>query len=75
MKRMKSYLIVALVWFVSACSAVPNLEVDFSPAAADSPVPHTRYAPVLAGTADYHPVSVKDWVESNDQVAPKEGGK
>lgn len=72
---MRSHLSIAILGFISACSAVTNSEVDLTPASAESPVPHGKYVPVLAGTGDYHPVSVKNWVESNDKIAPKEGGK
>lgn len=72
---MKVFVAATSAALLSACSALPNVEAKLAPASAHSPVSATRYVPVLAGTADYHPVSPKNWVESNDQVAPKEGGK
>ncbi|RTM09247.1 MAG: hypothetical protein EKK31_06650 [Hyphomicrobiales bacterium] len=72
---MKVFVAATTAALLSACSALPNVEAMLAPANSHAPVPVARYVPVLEGTAGYHPVSPKNWVESNDQVAPKEDGK
>lgn len=67
---MKTSLVVALAAGVSACAAKPPATSALIAADPSIVVPVVRYAPVMAGTLDFKPVSPRPWGEVNQRVAP-----
>lgn len=68
---MKFSFVAASAVFLSACSALPDIEAGPSPANAAVAVPAKQFSPVFAGTINYQPVAPKPWLENNERAAPK----
>lgn len=72
---MKFAVLGAVAISLSGCSAWPNLDAVRDPSDPTVKVSRQRYVPVIAGTVDYQPVQPKSWIDSNQRVVPKSGGR
>jgi hypothetical protein len=72
---MKLTLLVATAVVLASCTGLPTIQTGADPADPYAPAPHSRYAPVTAGTVDYRIVEPKPWVQQNERLAPKSGSK
>ncbi len=72
---MRLLLPMAFAVLVSACSGLPSTTSGADPADPSVAVPVVRYAPVLAGDVDYHPVTPRPWIEQNQGLSSGQGGR
>jgi hypothetical protein len=72
---MRFIVFAAAAVVLSGCAEFPVLQAGADPGDPGARVPPTRYTPVTAGTVDYRPVEPKSWIEQNQRVAPRTGGK